>query len=91
ILVIFWDAIMLLLAFTVFGISSLQDIQDFTSRSLYFNPRIATRFFVELAQNHIIGTQLSLDPLYVAISIASWIFIPPILAYIRFRRIPLYT
>ncbi|MEM4026714.1 MAG: ABC transporter permease subunit [Sulfolobales archaeon] len=91
ILVIFWDAIMFLLAFTVFGISSLQDIQDFTSRSLYFNPRIATRFFVELAQNHIIGTQLSLDPLYVAISIASWIFIPPILAYIRFRRIPLYT
>ncbi len=87
---LFWDTLMYALGFSL-GLRSYQEISEFASRSVYFNPRIAGAFFVEQLQSSILGTRGTLDPLYATLSIVAWVAVPPILAYLRFRRIPLYS
>ncbi len=87
---LFWDALMYVVGFSL-GARGYQEISEFASRSVYFNPRVAGAFFAERLQTSVLGTQGVLDPLLAALSIAAWIAVPPLIAYLRFRRIPLYS
>lgn len=89
--ILFWDTLMSLVAITVYGLNSFQEISNFVDRSMYFNPRIANRLFIDLIQNYLTGASLNLDIPYAIIAIVLWIVLPLLPAYYRFKRVPLYT
>lgn len=67
------------------------ELLDLSRSASYFNPLIPNTYFISLLQEEIAGVTNPYNPQYVAISTVLWITSPLVLAYYRFKKIPLYT
>ncbi len=88
---IFWQTIVVVYALLTGQLFNFQKITELISYSYYFNPVGAVNLLLTMLQKSYGLSSIEVNPYYVGLSVATWIIVPFILGYLRFRRINLST